>query len=220
MTAVPGTHRLGWPNRITIVRMLLIGPFVICLLNINQPGRDWLRWLAVAIFALMAFSDFLDGYLARRLHSESPLGKFLDPLADKLFITAAVIILCVVGVASTSDMHSRGSLALPNWVAVAAIGKDLIVSIGFLLVYLSTGRIFIRPRLAGKLCTAVQTLLVLVMLLWIDLPQWLSDAPRFLWWLSTILAAAASIDYIVIGNRYVTAVAAEMKRPPNGERKT
>ena len=212
MPAVPGTHRLGWPNRITIVRMLLIGPFVICLLNMNEPSRAWLRWLAVAIFALMGFSDFLDGFLARRLHSESPLGKFLDPLADKLFITAAVVILCVVGVRDTSDMHSPSSLSLPNWVAVAAIGKDLIVSIGFALVYLSTGKVFIRPRLPGKFCTAVQTLLVLVMLLWIDLPCWLSDAPRVLWWTATILAAVASIDYIVIGNRYVTAVAAETKR--------
>ncbi|HVP10704.1 MAG TPA: CDP-alcohol phosphatidyltransferase family protein [Phycisphaerae bacterium] len=216
---MPAAHRLGWPNRITIVRMLLIGPFVTCLLNLNEPGRDWLRWLAVAIFALMGFSDFLDGFLARRLRSESPLGKFLDPLADKLFITAAVIILCVVGVRDTSDMQSHVSLTLPNWVAVAAIGKDLIVSIGFALVYLSTGRVFIRPRLPGKCCTAVQTLLVLVMLVWIDLPRWLSEAPRFLWWLATILAAVASIDYIVIGNRYVTAVAAEAKRQQNGEKR-
>jgi CDP-diacylglycerol--glycerol-3-phosphate 3-phosphatidyltransferase len=216
---VPGAHRLGWPNRITIVRMLLIGPFVVCLLNMNEPGRGWLRWLAVATFALMAFSDFLDGYLARRLHSESPLGKFLDPLADKLFITAAVIILCVSGVQNTSDMEAGGLLKLPNWVAVAAIGKDLIVSIGFVLVYLTTGRVFIRPRLPGKLCTGVQSLLVLVMLVWIDLPGWLSEAPKLLWWLAAILAVVASIDYIVIGNRYVTAVAAEIKRQSNGERK-
>jgi CDP-diacylglycerol--glycerol-3-phosphate 3-phosphatidyltransferase len=214
---VPGTHRLGWPNRITIVRMLLIGPFVICLLNLNEPGRDWLRWLAVGLFALMGLSDFLDGFLARRLHSESPLGKFLDPLADKLFITAAVIILCVIGVSDTSDMEAHRSLRLPNWVAVAAIGKDLIVSIGFVLVYLSTGRVFIRPRWPGKLCTAVQTLLVLVMLVWIDIPQWLSSAPRVLWWLATVLAAIASIDYIVVGNRYVTAVAAEIKRQHDGD---
>jgi phosphatidylglycerophosphate synthase len=162
-------------------------------------------------------SDFLDGFLARRLHSESPLGKFLDPLADKLFITAAVIILCVIGVSDTSDMEAHRSLRLPNWVAVAAIGKDLIVSIGFVLVYLSTGRVFIRPRWPGKLCTAVQTLLVLVMLVWIDIPQWLSTAPEVLWWLATVLAAIASIDYIVVGNRYVTAVAAEIKRQHDGD---
>ena len=92
------TRHLGWPNRITLGRMLLVGPFVVCLLNMDEPGRNWLRWAAVGIFAAMAVSDLLDGYLARRLHDESPLGKFLDPLADKLLITAAVLILGILGV--------------------------------------------------------------------------------------------------------------------------
>jgi CDP-diacylglycerol--glycerol-3-phosphate 3-phosphatidyltransferase len=192
--------------------MLLIGPFVICLLNINEPQSAWLRWLAVAIFAMMALSDLLDGYLARRLRSESPLGKFLDPLADKLLITAAVVILCVVGIKDTSDPPGHGSLALPNWAAVVAISKDLVVCIGFALVYLTTGRVLIRPRLVGKGCTAVQTLLVLSMLLWIDLPPGLSMLPEILWWLASILAVIAAVDYIVLGNRYVAAVAAEPKK--------
>lgn len=212
-----GPFRLGWPNRITIVRMLLIGPFVVCLLNMNERSEAWLRYLAVAVFALMAFSDMLDGYLARRLHDESPLGRFLDPLADKLLITAAVVILSVVGVRDTSGIAARGLLALPNWVAVAAIGKDLVVSIGFTLVYLSTGRVFIRPRLVGKCCTVIQTSLVLSMLLWVDLPVWAGYLPKFLWWLATILAALAAIDYIAIGNRYVATVAAETKKRGNGE---
>ncbi len=211
--------RLGWPNRITIIRMLLIGPFVVCLLDMNDAQQRNLRWAAIAIFVLMALSDILDGYLARRLHSESPLGKFLDPLADKLLIIAAFVLLSVVGVKDTSDIGSRGLLLLPNWAAVAAIGKDLVVFIGFSLVYLATGRVFIRPRLLGKCCTVVQSALVLSMLLWVDLPPALEQLPRVLWWLATLLAAAAAVDYIILGNRYVAAVAAEARnhatRGPN-----
>jgi len=214
---VPDSFRLGWPNRITIIRMLLIGPFVVCLLNMNEAGHNELRWGAIIIFALMALSDVLDGYLARRLHSESPLGKFLDPLADKLLIIAAVIILSVVGVKNTSDIDAREHLVLPNWAAVAAIGKDLVVSIGFGLVHLATGRIFIRPRLAGRCCTVVQSALVLSMLLWVDLPAPVKELPRVLWWSATVLAAVASLDYIVLGNRFVAAVGAEDKGRERGE---
>lgn len=213
---MPDSFRLGWPNRITIIRVLLIGPFVVCLLNMNDADHRELRWVAIVIFALMAFSDVLDGYLARRLHDESPLGKFLDPLADKLLIIAAVVILCVGGVKDTSDTGSRGHLLLPNWAAVAAIGKDLVVSIGFGLVHLATGRIYIRPRLAGRCCTVVQSALVLGMLLWVDLPPALADLPRLLWWLATMLAAVAAVDYIVMGNRYVAAVGAEAKHHGRG----
>ncbi len=199
---------LGWPNWVTIIRMLLIGPFIICLMHMDEPRFTWLRWLAVSIFAAMALSDVLDGYLARRLHSESPLGKFLDPLADKLLITSAVILLCTIGVRDASDIQTENLLLLPDWVAVAAIGKDLIVSLGFALVYLSTGRIFIRPRLLGKWCTAVQLSLVLSMLLWVNLPAWLRGAPQILWWTATVLAGLAAIDYIVLGNRFVASTVA------------
>lgn len=195
--------RLGLPNWITIARLLLIAPFVICLLNLNDPGRAWLRWVAIGVFALMALSDFLDGFLARRLHSESPLGRFLDPLADKLLITAAVIILAVVGVPTTSDMQTAQPLRLPSWVAVVAVGKDLIVSIGFALVCLTTGRVFIRPRAIGKACTAIQLALVLLMLFYMDLPEGLTWVLPWLWWTASVLAALAVIDYILLGNRFV-----------------
>ncbi len=195
--------RLGLPNWITIIRLLLIAPFVICLISLDEPGRAWLRWMAIGVFALMALSDFLDGFLARRLNSESPLGQFLDPLADKLLITAAVIILAVVGVPTTSDMEHGETLRLPSWVAVVAVGKDLLVSIGFAVVYLITGRVFIKPRFLGKACTSVQLALVLLMLFYMDLPESLTHLPAVLWWAATVLAALAVIDYILLGNRFV-----------------
>jgi CDP-diacylglycerol--glycerol-3-phosphate 3-phosphatidyltransferase len=196
-------HYLGWPNRITIGRILLTGPFVVCLLNVNSPGKAWLRWVAIGIFAIMALSDMLDGYLARRMRDESPLGKFLDPLADKLLITAAVIILCVLGVRDASDPSGTKLLSLPNWVVVAAIGKDILVLIGFVAIIIFTGRVHIEPRRLGKWCTTLELLLVLSMLSWMDLPLWLKDLPRVLWWAAAVLAILAAIDYIRAGSRFL-----------------
>jgi phosphatidylglycerophosphate synthase len=183
----------------------------------NAPGGGWLRWLAVAIFGTMAVSDVLDGYLARRLGGESPLGRFLDPLADKLLITVAVLILCVVGIRDLSDPTATLSLRLPIWVAVTAVGKDLVVSLGFAAVYFTTGRVLIRPRLFGKCCTVIQLLMVLSVLLWIDVPVWLSGLPEVLWYLATALAVAAALDYVRLGSQFVAGVAAENARGSKGD---
>lgn len=197
--------RIGWPNRITIARVLCVAPFVVCLLNLQQPGYAWLRWMAIGLFGLMAASDGLDGYLARRLNDESPLGAFLDPLADKLLITAAVVILAARGILDDADPDNLNWLFLPNWVAVAAIGKDLVVCIGFAILRLTTGRIHIQPRLLGKWCTTVQLLLVLCMLLWPSLPDAARRLPEVLWIAATALAVLATLDYVRIGGRFLAA---------------
>ncbi len=202
--------KLGWPNRITISRILLIVPFVLCLLNLDRPDGHWLRWIAIGTFFLMAISDALDGLLARWLNAQSDLGKFLDPVADKLLITCAVIILAVVGVpgpagAGTPPDPLLEIIRLPNWVAVAAIAKDLFVCIGFGLVRIQTGRLHIEPRLAGKACTGVQLLMILAMLLWSDVPAVLADLPVWLWYIATALAAAATFDYLRAGARLLVA---------------
>ena len=90
--------KLNWANRITITRILLIVPFVICMLKINQPtlsdsGRDAMRYTAILIFLVMATSDALDGFLARKKGQITRLGSFLDPTADKLLMTCACLLL-------------------------------------------------------------------------------------------------------------------------------
>ena len=210
--------KLGWPNRLTIGRILLVGPFVVCLLNMDKPQFGWLRWAAIVIFALMSLSDLLDGFLARRLHQESDLGKFLDPLADKLLITTAVVILCVLGVREATIEPAARTLYLPNWVAVAVIGKDLLVSVGAMVVYLMTGAAFIEARPLGKWCTTVQLLLVLAMLLWLDLPAWLTRLPEVLWVAATILSAAAVLDYVKAGTRHLAETSAAAQQDDHPER--
>lgn len=201
-SASVATRYLGWPNRITITRILLIGPFVVCLLNLNEPGAAWLRWLAVGIFGVMAASDLLDGYLARRLHDESPLGRFLDPLADKLLITTAVLFLGIVGISDPAGASDR--LRLPNWAVVAAIGKDVFVCLGFAVVYFATGRVFIEPRAPGKLCTVVQLVMVLAMLVAFEAPASLrGPVMMVLWCAATALAVVSAVDYVIVGARLV-----------------
>ncbi|HEX3050479.1 MAG TPA: CDP-alcohol phosphatidyltransferase family protein [Aggregatilineaceae bacterium] len=188
---------MSWPNRLTVTRILLIGPFVVALLNLRDPyWGQTARHAAVTFFFLMAITDGLDGYLARRLHQETMAGKLLDPLADKLLMLSSVIFLAHEGT------HVPGAL-LPAVVAVAAVGKDLIVVLGFFIIYFSTSKVFIKPSRPGKWCTAVQLGMIIAILLSPDLPQQLEILPRILWWLATALALLATVTYFQMGRRFI-----------------
>lgn len=189
---------LTWPNRITIVRILLIGPFVIALLKLQEPGwTNAARWSAIAVFFLMALSDGLDGFLARRWHQESLAGRFLDPLADKLLVLFSFVLLAHHGT------HVEGA-RLPATIVVVAIGKDLIVVLGFCIIYFSTSKVFIKPGPAGKCCTTVQLAMVIAVLLSPDLPDGLRYyLPRSLWWAATVLAVLTVVSYFQTGRRFL-----------------
>ncbi len=194
---------LTWPNRITLSRIILVGPFVVCLLNLQDPyWGTFARRAAVAVFLLMAVSDVLDGYLARRMRAESPLGSFLDPLADKLLIMCAFVLLAGQRTSVPDGM-------LPSAVVVAAIGKDLLVVIGFCVIYIITSRACISPRRPGKLCTFTQLITVLAVLLRPDLPGVVAWIPVACWWTATAFAVVAAVDYFRFGQRFVASVANE-----------
>jgi len=98
-------------NTITVVRILLIPVFVILVLT-HIPFGDW---LAIAVFGVAAFTDGLDGYIARSRDQVTTIGKFLDPVADKMLISAALIALVGLG-------------KLQAWVAMVIIGREFAVS--------------------------------------------------------------------------------------------
>ncbi len=185
---------LNWPNRITIVRIVAVVPLVICLLNLNSGWAHW-RHVALGLVAVMAASDALDGFLARRLHEETPLGRFLDPVADKLLIASAVVLLAV-------EATAVDGFRLPSWVPVIALGKDILVLIGFSLVYATTGQFFIQPRIWGKACTLVQLVMISYCLVAPDLAPFLQPLWRVLYWVASGLAFVAIVDYLRIGNRF------------------
>lgn len=185
---------LNWPNRITIVRILLVAPLVICLLRINTGWMHW-RHLAFTLVVVMAASDALDGFLARRLKEETPLGRFLDPVADKLLIACSVVLLAV-------DSTAVPGFKLPSWVPVIALGKDVLTLIGFALIYATTGEFFIQPRIWGKACTLVQLTLIAFCLVASDSPVPVQGVWRILYWVASGLAIVAVVDYLRIGNRF------------------
>ena len=200
---------LNWPNRITIARIALVAPLMICLLNLNGVWSGW-RHLAQGLFALMAVSDALDGFLARTLKEETPLGRFLDPVADKLLIACAVVLL-------SAEATAVPGHRLPSWVPVIAIGKDVLTVIGFGLVYATTSEFFIQPRVWGKLCTLVQLLMVAYLLLAPDLPGVLQGRAWAFYWLASGLAVIAVVDYVRVGNRFAAECHVRQKRgTPNG----
>jgi len=192
--------RMSWPNRITLGRILLTGPFVIAMLNINEPAyKPWARYGALAIFMVMALSDALDGYLARRKKSITLLGTFLDPLADKLLITCSCLLLA-------SKNTAVEGMALPGWVVVIIIGKDIYITLGFIVIYLVTSEMKIVPVKAGKACTALQLSMVIAVLIWPEMGRLLPSFKYliyFLWILVTVLAIVTVLIYTRNGTQYL-----------------
>jgi cardiolipin synthase (CMP-forming) len=206
---------LNWPNRISLLRLLLVAPYFILILNqddrnwwpaMTQFAPDFARRSALVIFIVMAISDALDGFLARRMHARTRLGAILDPMADKVMIICSVVLL-------SQPYSCVREAPLPNWVVVLVVAKDLWVTLGFLVVYLVTDRFRVRPTLAGKLCTAVQCLMVGFTLL---APELNSLAPHLglpfalgswvamsLGWATAAACVAAAISYTVLGLAFI-----------------
>jgi cardiolipin synthase len=124
------------PNLICLLRIALIAPLIAAMLA-GQNVR------IVVLFTIAAVSDGLDGYLAKRFNWTSELGRFLDPLADKLLLIAVFTTAAWLDIA-------------PWWVAAVAIGRDLVIGVGALIFRLWFGPLRGRPTTISKINTAVQ----------------------------------------------------------------
>ena len=198
--------KLNWATRITIFRILLIIPFVSFMLKTNDPSlsdtaRNVMRYVSILLFLVMAVSDGVDGYLARRKNQITKLGAFLDPIADKLLITCACLLLA-------SQRGHVENFLLPPTVVVLIIGKDLFLLIGFVIVYLITSKIHIAPVFVGKLATTLQLSMVTGILIGPEassiLPGWIWFL-RILWWSAAGTAILVTLIYIRNGSRYIEA---------------
>ena len=176
---------LNMPNLITLIRIALIPCFVALLLRYRESGGEALRWWAVAAFAAAMASDGLDGMIARLKNRKTLLGSYLDPLADKLLLLAAVVVLSV----------RMGRLAkLPSWFPVLVISRDVLIALGSLLVHMLTGSLTPRPSAAGKCATLLQmTTVVWVLCGWPHLAVFLYAASAF-----TVISG---VGYLIDGLR-------------------
>jgi len=131
-------------NKITVLRIIAIPFFVIALIEHYVLA-------AQILFVVSVFSDALDGTIARLLRERTPLGTFLDPMADKLLLLSAYVTLTYLG-------------RLPLWVFVAVLSRDVLILMGWTLVYVLTSNRKIEPRPLGKVTTFMQMIFVIAVL--------------------------------------------------------
>ncbi|MEA5038676.1 MAG: CDP-diacylglycerol--glycerol-3-phosphate 3-phosphatidyltransferase [Clostridiaceae bacterium] len=133
------------PNILTMIRVLLIPVFMFCAVD----GSALTDWLAVVIFCVASFTDFVDGYLARKYNQITNFGKFMDPLADKLLVMSALLIFV-----------ERGTV--PAWAAVVILGREFTVT-SLRMVAAAEGKV-IAANYWGKAKT-LTTMICLILLL-------------------------------------------------------
>jgi CDP-diacylglycerol--glycerol-3-phosphate 3-phosphatidyltransferase len=168
------------PNALTIGRLALI-PVFIWLLASSEGGRSW---PAAIVFAAAGITDQLDGYLARRWRVESDFGKVADPLADRLMIDAAVLLLVL-------DQDR-----LP-WVALLIPARDLVLVLGYRLV-MDRGYDF-QVNLVGKIATWLLYASLCFVMVTADGTTW----PLVIFWTGFALAAVALVQYVLKARREV-----------------
>ena len=143
------------PNLLTVFRMALVPVFVSLLF--------YQRFLpALGAFVLAGITDGLDGLLARRFHQQSPLGRILDPIADKLMLVTSFIVLSMKGVYPTPI---PSHLPIPFWVTITVISRDVFILVGAAAINMVTGFRAFVPSLPGKISTVVQIIAVAVVML-------------------------------------------------------
>ena len=133
-------------NKITILRIVMIPFFLLAVLTNEQYAQI----IALAIFILASLTDSIDGYVARKYNQSTNFGKFLDPLADKLLVTAAILVFV-----------ERGQM--PSWAAMIIIAREFAVT-GLRLVAVAEG-IVIAAAWSGKIKTAVSIVAICIMLM-------------------------------------------------------
>lgn len=165
------------PNILSFARLFLVPVFLWLLLGPGQDGEQWADITALVILGLSAFTDWLDGYLARKWNQISRLGQLLDPVADRLFIVATVIAFLIRDI-------------VPWWFALLIVGRDLMMAVG--LVMLQRRGITALPvHFLGKVATFA-LLYALPLLLLADTFEgdWIGDFALIFGWAAGIWGVA------------------------------
>ncbi len=167
------------PNLITALRILLVLP--LCWLIGAGRYSD-----ALLVAAIAGLSDAVDGFLAKHFGWQSWIGGMLDPIADKLLLTAAFISLALAG-------------ELPFWLAALVVGRDFVIVLGAIAYHALVGRFDAAPSRLSKLTTAIQILYVLAELLrlshWIDVPESLRSGMIAI---TAAFTLASGLHYVVV----------------------
>lgn len=179
--------KMNLPNKLTMFRVVLIAPFVLILLG-GEAG--WFGadshipdMYALAIFIIASLTDLIDGKIARKYNLVTNFGKFMDPLADKLLVCAALIALVEMG-------------RIPAWVVIIIISREFIIS-GFRLIA-SDNRVVIAASYWGKFKTTFQMIMVCLMIANLGAyNEWMQLLTDAVMWIALVLTVVSLIDYLV-----------------------
>jgi len=166
------------PNLITAVRIILAPVFIIFLINDDLTS-------AFFLFLVCMASDCADGMIARLLNQKSKLGTYLDPLADKLLLVAAFVVLA-----------ARGNL--PSWLTVMVISRDIMILLGVLVLFLNGFNLSIKPSIISKINTCFQFSTVVAVLAREYLPFPAVDYV-YLYYVTALFTVASGLDYMRYG---------------------
>lgn len=177
MTKDNATQAINLPNIISIFRFFITFYFVYAV----YQGRFH---LALYLFLIQGISDLLDGFIARVMGWKTVLGAYLDPIADKTMLVAAFVMLYIVGV-------------IPLWLTALVLGRDIVIAVGYLILYRCANNVRPRPTIFGKITTALQIATILYVL-W----SYSADSSVFREY-SLMIFTATALATIVSGTHYV-----------------
>jgi cardiolipin synthase len=176
---------MGLANWLTIARILLV-PLLVSLIVYNRPG------LAAVTLVVAGLTDALDGYIARSRGKETRLGAFLDPLADKLLLTASFVALTY-----------KFPKVLPFWLTAIVLSRDLLLILVAVLVMLTGGRLRPSPSGLGKTSTVFQMVTVGIVLLVVAGVSAAAPVRLPLVWITAALTVGSGLQYLALAPGYI-----------------
>lgn len=173
-------------NRITMVRVCLVPVLIIFVI---YGHFDW----ALGIFFLAGLTDALDGMFARLRRERTRLGAMLDPLADKLLVTASLLVLTIP--------NPELTVRIPAWITILAISRDLAILVSVLIVHLTVGRRSFFPTILGKATTVVQ-LATILWVFWCNYQKTTSPFTDVLLGLMATFTLVSGLHYIYHARKF------------------
>ena len=176
----PQSEYMNLPNTLTLIRILLIPVFVILII-------DKSFWWALIVFALAGITDGIDGLIARITRQRTEMGAYLDPIADKLLLSAGFITLAIIEM-------------IPGWLAVIVITRDMIILLGVSIMILTHSPPKIQPSLISKVTTSLQ-IATIILVLMVDYGTFFKHLATTAIYGATFFTMLSGAHYIYIGTR-------------------
>ncbi|MFL6215997.1 MAG: CDP-alcohol phosphatidyltransferase family protein [Blastocatellia bacterium] len=175
-------------NMLTMLRVALLVPFLYWI-KVGSFG------LAVIVFFIAGITDFFDGFVARRFNQQTAFGRFLDPAADKLLTTASYIVMA---------LPRAGFEPLPLWMTVSVVGRDVLILLGSLVIYLTIRYKSFKPTTLGKLNTFLEIGLIFWFIMFqLEAMKPLKILLPLMYGIVITSVIASGIEYVWMGARIV-----------------